>query len=148
LKALFVVFFFIVLVTAWLIFFRGSSVREMEEARAHARAYSFVIYRNAVNNHVLAVKMPVDVPLDALSLPVGLAAPDAWSNRTVVEDDEMHCYVWGPATPTEIKAVRDLLLGSRAVGWNDNGNLARAGAGWPLPAFIPDRSVVSVISVH
>jgi hypothetical protein len=126
----------------------ADNTRERQETRSQSAAFSFVVYRNAVNRYALTNKLPGEIPPAALDLPIGLAAPDRWSNRIVVEDDEMHCYVWGPATPDDVQAVIDLLLGSRAIGWNDQGNLARPGAGWPLPTFIPYGNVVSVISIH
>jgi hypothetical protein len=146
LKSIVVVIIFIALTLIWWTFSRNAF--DQQQAKFVTRAYSFVVYRNAVNNFQLVNKTEGEVPLLSLTLPVGFAAPNDWHNTTVVEAGEMHCYVWGEANPDEFDAVFELLHKSRAIGWAENGNLVRPGAGWPLPAFIPNGSVVSVISIH
>ena len=118
------------------------------ERQAEARALGFVIYRNAVNEYAQEHRTPGVVASDALSLPAGLANVASWSNQVVPDGNELRCFVYGPADAEEIQAVRRLLRGSLAIGWNDRGTLMRDGEGVPLPGFIPSGALVSVISIH
>lgn len=111
-------------------------------------AVNYGIYRNAVFEH--AIKNPTAIntlPLSSLSLPAGWKAIRAWEHRITAGNPRV-CYVYGPASMEEINAVRRLFLGSFAVGYKKDGVFFPLhGAQLPLPAFIPDGSLVSVIEV-
>ncbi|MDR2893673.1 MAG: type IV pilus biogenesis protein PilM [Deltaproteobacteria bacterium] len=120
---------------------------QKQEQQATASAQTFIIYRNAVNAYALEHKVEGVIPLEALDLPVGLAAGD-FHNQVVRESGELRCYVYGQAGPSVVQAVSSLLRGSAAIGRSSQGVLLRDGPDHPLPGFIPSGCVVSVISLH
>jgi hypothetical protein len=114
-----------------------------EREQDHAVAINFATYRRAVNIHALAtpgVSGTIDKPI--LGLPKEWVSIHPWTN-TVISG---RCYVYGPATSSEVLATRKLLMGSQAIGTKTNGQLVTSsGIGISLPAFIPEGSLVSVI---
>lgn len=111
-------------------------------------AVNYGIYRNAVFAHAIKVPTAINtIPLTALSLPAGWKALRAWEHR-ITGSNPRFCYVYGPASMEEINAVRKLFMGSFAVGYKQDGAFFPVhGPQMPLPAFIPDGFLVSVIEV-
>lgn len=111
-------------------------------------AVNYGVYRNAVFEYVIKNPTAVsNIPLASLKLPVGWQAVRSWQH-SITADNPRICYVYGPASMEEINAVRTLFMGSFAVGYKQNGKLQPVhGVSVPLPALIPDGSLVSVIEV-
>lgn len=111
-------------------------------------AVNYGIYRNAVFEHVIKTPTAINtIPLAALSLPAGWQALRTWEHR-ITAGNPRFCYVYGPASMQEINAVRKLFMGSFAVGYKQEGVLYPLhGSQVPLPGFIPDGFLVSVIEV-
>lgn len=111
-------------------------------------AVNYGVYRNAVFEYVIKTPTAVsNIPLTNLKLPVGWQAMRAWQHSITAGNPRI-CYVYGPASMEEINAVRTLFMGSFAVGYKQNGKLQPVhGVSVPLPALIPDGSLVSVIEV-
>lgn len=132
-------------------FWSGRTDRsQYEVAQAESLALNYGVFRNAVFDYAHSAKtegafLP-DSP--ALTLPAGWVNVRAW--RGVVqreEDGQLYCYVYGPARPNEVAAIQKAFRDSAAVGWNNNGIFVRNGDPMPLPAMIPDGSVVSAIRI-
>lgn len=123
--------------------FNGRGVGNQEHI-----AVNYGVYRNAVFEYV--IKNPTaftSIPLTNLKLPVGWQALRSWQHSITAGNPRV-CYVYGPASMEEINAVRTLFVGSFAVGYKQNGKLQPVhGVSVPLPALIPDGSLVSVIEV-
>jgi hypothetical protein len=113
---------------------------------AKATALNYVVFRNQANWYAMTHSgVTGDIPSSAINLPAGWRAVRAWRAHV----DSSRCYVWGPAGNDEISAVRQLLWGSQAVGRNDNGRLAPGnGAVIPIPSFVADGNLVSVITLE
>ena len=116
-----------------------------EKEQAHAVAVNFATYRRAVNIHALAIpdeSGTIDHPI--LGLPNEWIPISPWTN-TVTGG---RCYVYGPATASEISAARKLFMDSLAIGTKTNGQLVTShGTKILLPAFIPEGSLISVIKL-
>lgn len=107
-------------------------------------AVNYALYRNAAFLYAYSSKKPGTIADSALKLPAGWVRLRAWQAR--VQDSR--CYVFGPATTGEIAAVRDLFQGSIAVGRAQGGRiLPQPHAPVPVPAFVPEGSLISVIEV-
>lgn len=117
-----------------------------EKDQGRAVAVNFGIYRNAVNEYVLANPSAaggIPIPMSLLYLPSGWKSMRAWTNRP----DGGNLYVWGPVKNGEAAEIMELFMNSYAVGIKRNGSLVNAhGSGTALPAFIPTGSIVSVIT--
>lgn len=111
-------------------------------------AVNYGVYRNAVFDHV--IKTPTatgTVPSANLPLPASWQAMRSWQHSITAGNPRI-CYVYGAGSMEEINAIRDLFMGSFAVGYKQNGALFPVhGVSVPLPAFIPDGFIVSVIEV-
>lgn len=110
-----------------------------------AVAINYAVYRNAAFSHALTSKKSGDIADDVLKLPASWRRLRPWKART----DGARCYVYGPATAAEVAAVRELFKGSMAVGAAQGGRLLpQPGKPVPVPGFVPEGSLVSVIEVH
>lgn len=119
---------------------------DIQETSHKALAVNYGVYRNAVFLFVQAHKeVSGDVPLSSLSLPESWRMLRTWKAR--VQDG--CCYVYGEATPEEVEAVRRLFQGSFAVGLASGGRLVPALAPHviPIPSFVPEGNLVSVVEV-
>lgn len=107
-------------------------------------AVNFIVYRNAVNHVALSEHTASGtIPLASLKLPAGWKALRGWSNRI----ESGVCYVYGPGTEFEAKAVVTMLR-SHAVGQNVGGHMFNdAGFGPPLPTWIPAGCIVSTVGI-
>ncbi|OEU68024.1 MAG: pilus assembly protein PilM [Desulfovibrio sp. S3730MH75] len=113
--------------------------------KAESIAVNYAIYRNAVNNFVTSNSTITtgEVPVSNLSIPSGWKPMRAWANRM----DSGNCYVWGAVQGNESEEIRKIFMGSFAIGVKQNGFLTNAhGADTSLPTFIPENSIVSVIT--
>ena len=139
-------------VLAILSFWLFSSDKDREAAQSKSVAVNYAVYRNAVFAHVIAHTrnaLPEELNQADLSLPSGWQAIRQWRHRIETTNAGKLCYVFGPAQQAEITAIRDLFLGSFAVGHKHQGQLVPAhGASMPLPGYIPEGHVVSVIEVN
>lgn len=113
--------------------------------KPHSVAVNFAIYRNAVNKYVIG-NSPLaaeEISASLLDLPSGWKPMRIWANRL----NSGNCYVWGPVQKAEAAEISKLFMGSHAIGVKRNGSLVTAhGTGIALPVFIPEKSIVSVIS--
>ena len=119
---------------------------DIQETSHKALAMNYANYRNAVFLYVQAHKgFSGDIPLSSLSLPESWRMLRTWKAR--VHDG--CCYVFGEATPEEGEAVRKFFQGSFAVGLASGGRLVPALAPHPvpIPSFVPEGSLVSVMEV-
>ena len=118
----------------------------VDAQKAQAIALNYAVYRNEVYRYVFPNnRTPGDIPLAALSLPVGWTPLRPWVARV----DNNRLYVWGPASSDEIEAARDLFWGSLAIGRADSGHLEPGHAGTtPVPSFVPNGSLVSVVGTE
>lgn len=120
--------------------------RSGEEPGNVAVATNFLLYRNAVLEHVRNTGgVAGDIPIGALALPLGWQA--IWNRPWRARVENGICYVYGQCSRAEALAVRDMMGGSFALGVARNGRLAPApvnGQAISLPAFIPAGSLVSV----
>lgn len=108
-------------------------------------ATNYAIYRNAAFLYVLKEKPTGVVPTSALKLPTGWQALRVWQTRV----DAGRCYVFGAASSAEIDAAQQLFQGSFATGRVANGFLVpNSGVSIPIPAFVPNNSLVSIIAVE
>lgn len=108
-------------------------------------ATNYAIYRNAAFLHVLKHKPTGNLPNSALTLPAGWQALRTWQTRV----EAGQCYVFGPASSEEISAAQQLFLGSFAIGRVVNGALTpNSGVSIAIPAFVPNNSLVSIITVE
>lgn len=112
-----------------------------EEAARRIVAMNFAAYRTAALAFVQANKgFSGEIP-SSLDLPAGWRALRPWRARV----QGGFCYVYGPASPQEAEAVRQLFRESLAVGLADQGRIVPAlKHPVPVPAFVPSGSVVSV----
>lgn len=118
----------------------------VDAQKAQAIALNYAVYRNEVYRYVFpSNRAPGDISLVSLSLPAGWTPLRPWAAR--VENQRL--YVWGPASADEIAAVRELFWGSLAIGRADGGHLEPSFAGvTPVPVFVPNGSLVSVVSTE
>jgi hypothetical protein len=144
-KSIMVAFFFIAIIGLY--GFLGSS-RESQRrmAVAEVAATDFLIYRDtaftvALERGTAGVIQPAEL---APALPAEYRITRPWNARV----EGTFLYVWGPAAPGEIEAVRAAVRGSAAVG------VARGGIiepqryePVPLPAFVAQGSLVSVLGL-
>jgi hypothetical protein len=133
---------FLLGVLAWLSF----RTPERDTATASgAVSLNYVLYRKAAIDYALEHPFPEgDIPASALALPSGWLALRDWRARI----DGGRCFVWGPASAWEIDAAKRLLWGSWAVGRAENGRLVPGnGAVIPIPAYVGNGNIVSVIKV-
>lgn len=118
----------------------------VDEQLSHAIALNYAVFRNAVYVHVFSGnKEPGDISRSSLDLPEAWKALRQWQAR--IDDERL--YVWGPASSEEIERTRDLFWGSLAVGRADGGRLEPGHGGTtPVPSFVPDGNLVSVVGVN
>ncbi len=116
------------------------------EYQVRAVAVNFGIYRNAVNEYAISNPSAlggIAIPLSLLDLPSGWKSMRAWTNRP----DGGNLYVWGPIKEGEAAEIMKRFMNSYAIGIKRNGSLVNAhGIGIALPTFIPNGSIVSVIT--
>lgn len=113
--------------------------------KAESIAVNYATYRNAVNNFVTSNSSITagEVPFTYLSIPSGWKPMRTWANRM----DNGNCYVWGAVQGNESEKIKKIFMGSFAIGIKRNGFLVNAhGTDTPLPSFIPENSIVSVIT--
>lgn len=113
-------------------------------SRAESVAANYVAYRNAVHLYAITHKLASGSVLQGdLILPPGWKPVRTWHNR--ISGGRM--YVWGEASAKEAKAILDLVQGSLAVGVANSGYLENRHGHRvaPLPGFVPEKSVASVI---
>lgn len=108
-------------------------------------ALNYVMFRQAAFLHAHKYKPQAgEIAHASLHLPIGWRALRSWKAR--VQDG--HLYVYGPASAEEIEEARRLLRKSRDIGRAENGRLApQWGDRIPIPGFVPEDSLVSVIEV-
>ena len=126
--------------------FRFGSMDSQDDQRAVAVAANFAVYRNEVHRYVFnGHKTPGEIVAASLDLPTGWAMLRPWHARI-----EAGClYVWGEASSEEIALVRDLYWGSYAIGRAAAGQLLPSYGGLtPVPAFVYEGNIVSVVSVE
>lgn len=122
-----------------------------------ALALNYATFRNAVFNHVFAEdnvnKRPGELTAMALEplLPFGWKPLRDWQARIfIVEGSEpLRCAIWGEASSEEIEQARRALnRDSFAVGRAEGGKLLPGhGAVVPVPGFVPEGSLVSIIDL-
>jgi len=125
---------------------RFVSMDSIDEQQAQAIAVNYGVFRNEVYLYVFnGHKTTGDIASSSLNLPTGWTMMRPWKARI-----EAGClYVWGPASSGEIEATRTLFWGSQAVGRADGGKLEPGHGGTtPVPAFVPEGSLVSVVGVN
>lgn len=125
---------------------RFVNVDSVDDQQARAIAVNYGVFRNEVYQYVFGGnKTPGDIVPSSLNLPSVWVMLRPWKARV-----EGGClYVWGPASSGEIEATRDIFWGSQAVGRADGGRLEPGHGGTtPVPAFVPDGSLVSVVGVN
>lgn len=130
--------------------FRSGQSREVWEAKTQVLAVNFAVFRNAahqyVHHHQEEVLGMTDIPRTAFGpwLPNGWLPMRDWKVRM----ENRICYVFGPAEPDEIDAIRTLYRGSFSLGRTEDGQLVpNHKADMPVPNFIPNGSVVSMTEV-
>ncbi|WP_043640225.1 type IV pilus biogenesis protein PilM [Desulfovibrio sp. TomC] len=124
--------------------FRGMD--SQDDQRTETIAANFAVYRNEVHRYVFnSHKTPGEIATASLDLPTGWSMLRPWHARI-----EAGClYVWGEASPEEIAVVRDLYWGSYAIGRAAAGRLFPSYGGvTPVPAFVSEGDIVSVVSVE
>ncbi|WP_432737323.1 type IV pilus biogenesis protein PilM [Maridesulfovibrio sp. FT414] len=113
--------------------------------KAESVATNYGVYRNAVNKFATgnASIAAGEISESLLDLPSGWKAIRSWANRL----DGGNLYVWGPVNSIEAEQIRELFLNSYAIGIKRDGALLNNhGTGVALPGFIPEGSIVSVIT--
>lgn len=124
--------------------FRGMD--SQDDQRAATIAANFAVYRNEVHRYVFnGHKAPGDIATAFLDLPSSWSMLRPWHARI-----EAGClYIWGEASPEEIAVVRDLYWGSYAIGHAAAGRLVPSYGGvTPIPAFVSEGNIVSVVRVE
>lgn len=129
--------------------FRHRADVSHEDAMSHTVAMNFAIYRQEVLRHVYANRgISGEIPLAALDMPPGWQP--LWHRTWRARVEGGRIYVYGNATLAEAGMVRDLYMGSFALGVADSGVLSPApvnGAAVSLPGWIPNGNLVSVTGV-
>ncbi|MGE4538393.1 MAG: type IV pilus biogenesis protein PilM [Desulfovibrio sp.] len=136
----------LMILLALLAMLRFRSMDSQDDQRTEAIALNFAVYRNEVHRYVFSDhKTPGDITTASLDLPAGWVMLRPWHARI-----EAGClYVWGEASPEEIAVVRDLYWGSYAIGRAAAGRLVPSyGGTTPIPAFVSEGDIVSVVSVE
>ncbi|MBF0482503.1 MAG: type IV pilus biogenesis protein PilM [Desulfovibrionaceae bacterium] len=113
--------------------------------KPQAVALNFAFFRSAAHQYVFAGhKTPGTVPVGSLQLPPGWTMMRAWNAQVAAG----YLYIWGVASPDEIAAARNLSWNSYAIGRVSGGVLVPGnGCTTPIPAFVPDGNIVSVIGI-
>lgn len=116
-----------------------------EDERIQTIALNYAVYRNAAFAYVFANKNTVngEIAQNVLALPTGWQALRQW--RIYV--DAGHCYIFGEASAAEISAARVLFQNSLAIGMANQGKLMPNGK-TAVPSFVPNNSLVSIISLE
>jgi hypothetical protein len=140
-KSLAVAGFMLAIISIWAVGAYDPSTRD--RLSAEATATSFLLYRQAVNAYGLRAKTAGVAANKNLALPAGLPNNLPWKNQIVWQENELRCYVYGPATPVVGSAVFEMMRGSASVGWAEKGKFN----GVALPGTIASGSLVSVIIV-
>lgn len=143
--------FMLGLVALYFGLFRTGQSREVWEAKTQVLAVNFAVFRNAAHQYthhyqdeVLAM---TDIPPSAFEkwLPNGWLPMREWKVRM----ENRICYVFGPAEPDEIDAIRVQYRGSFTLGRVEGGQLVpNHKADMPVPGFIPNGSMVSMTEVR
>lgn len=142
-KALAVLFFLLGVVAL----LRNTTDFSTQEASFRGVAVNYAIYRNEVFRYVFSHRgVSGDIALSALNMPQSWRAVRAWRARV----EGGRCYVYGQASQSEISAVRQLFEGSFALGMASAGRLVPVTGtkAIPVPAFIPEGSLVSITEVN
>jgi len=122
---------------------------DREAAKNDSVAMNYALFRTAVFDYALRTKtsgsvLPGDPGLTLL--PSGWRNIRPWQGLIQEEaDEQLYCYVFGPAQPDEVLAVQKLFNNSKAVGWNNAGDLVRNGNPLSLPSDIPHGAIVSIM---
>lgn len=117
-----------------------------DEYRVEAVAFNYALFRNEVHRYVFSGhKASGTITAASLDLPTGWVMLRPWQARI----DSGCLYVWGEASPEEIEAVRVLYWGSYAIGRASGGKLEPSyGGTTPVPSFVSEDNLVSVVSVE
>lgn len=126
--------------------FQQNNSTAYKDARDHMVAINFALFRNA------AVLYAHDHP-DASGVVTAnqLILPNGWQpmRNWICRMEDGYCYVYGPATSDEIETIRDMYKTSFALGRKKNGVLVPVhDVAVPLPGWIPEETMVSLIEVH
>lgn len=131
--------------------FHAGQSRQLLESQNYTLAVNFAQFRNAahlyVHRHAEDAQGMTDIPRTAFEqwLPSGWQPMREWKARMA----NRICYVFGPAEPDEIDAVRKLFRGSFALGRAEGGQLVpNHRADMPVPDFIPNGNIVSMTEVR
>lgn len=113
---------------------------------ARTLAVNYAVFRNAAFLYAEQNKEASGtIAANALELPSDWKALRSWQARM----EARRCYVYGSASAQEIEAARELFLGSFAVGRAQGGRIMpQPGAPVPVPPFVPEGSLISVIEVR
>ena len=136
------------IVMVFLFTFLPSSLKEdMAESKSKNTALNYLIYRNSVHKFLFNEDDTFigSVNDSDIVLPTGFIKKK-WS--AFVQNDI--CYVYGSATDSEKIAVNKMSKGSHSIGEKRNGFFYpnHISKNYPLPSFIPDDDIVSIMEVN
>lgn len=135
--------------------FHSGQSRDIAEAKTQVLAINYAVFRNAAHQYVHhnqteALAM-TEIPRTSFEkwLPNGWLPMRDWKVRLENRSNQWVCYVFGPAEPDEIDAIRKLYRGSFALGRAEGGQLVpNHGGDMPVPDWIPNGNVVSMTEVR
>lgn len=141
------------MLTGFLLWMPGEQQRT--DSYREALAMNYATFRNAVFLHVFTDgngnKRPGDIDLPEVLLPHGWQPLRTWRARvfSVADNAPLRCAIWGEASAEEIERVRRVLFrDSFAVGRAEGGRLVPGhGAVVPVPDFVPEGSLVSILDL-
>ncbi|MEG2005631.1 MAG: type IV pilus biogenesis protein PilM [Bilophila sp.] len=152
-KLLAVLALFVGLIAVYSSHFPDENVRR--DNYRQALALNYATFRNAVFSHVFAEdnvnKRPGDLSASMLEplLPFGWKPLRDWQARIFTVEGNLRCAIWGEASSEEIEQVRRALnRDSFAAGRAEGGKLLPGhGAVVPVPSFVPEGSLVSILDL-
>lgn len=127
---------------SWFTSWKGQSASQL-----NAIAYNYGVYRSHALRSVLGTNATGDIANVRIDLPTAWKPLRQWKTRV----DGGVCYVYGTAGAEEALRIRELFTGSYAVGQKVNGLLSPRLAGstpLPLPAYIPESAIVTVVRMQ
>lgn len=131
--------------------FRSGQSREVWDAKTQVLAVNFAVFRNAAHQYVHRHQSEVLTMTEIPSVDFEEWLPNGWlpMREWKVRMENRICYVFGPAEPDEIDAIRKLMRGSFALGRAENGQLVpNHKADMPVPGFVPQGNMVSMTEVR
>lgn len=150
-KAFAVFFVMLGLIALYSELYSSGQSREIWEAKTQVLAVNFAVFRNAAHQYAHhnqdEALGQTDIPSAAFAewLPNGWLPMRDWRVRM----ENRICYVFGPAEPDEIDAIRKLYRGSFALGRAEGGQLVpNHKENMPIPDIIPNGSMVSMTDVR